>query len=170
MSLKLYALSVSLHVLAAMVWIGGMLFLTLVLMPGLRSLQDAALRSRLIQLVGVRFRLVGWICLIALLFTGFTNLLARGIPLSLLSDSAFWGGGYGRTLLWKVAVFSAILLLSATHDWYIGPRAGIAARARPGSAEAQRLRWFATWFGRVNLVLSIVMLVLGVMLARGLFL
>ncbi len=167
MSPKLYALSVSTHVLAATIWIGGMLFLSLVLIPGLRGLDDPALRSRLIQTVGIRFRLVGWICLGTLLFTGVTNLLTRGIGWSLLADSAFWGGGYGRTLLWKLGVFAVILLLSGTHDWWIGPRAGVVARAQPGSPEAMRLRRMATWFGRVNVLLSLAMLVLGVLLARG---
>lgn len=145
-----------------------MLFLSLVLIPGLRQLDDPALRSRLIQAVGVRFRLVGWICLAMLLGTGVTNLLTRGISAELLGDLAFWSGGYGRTLLIKLGVFGVILLLSATHDWWIGPRAGAAARARPGSPEALRLRRMAVWFGRANAALSIAMLALGVLLARGL--
>ncbi len=168
MSPQLYAVSVSTHILAATIWIGGMLFLSLVLIPGLRQLDDPALRSRLIQTVGVRFRLVGWLCLGLLLFTGVTNLLTRGISVDLLAESAFWSGAYGRTLLLKLGVFGVILLISATHDWWIGPRAGDTARTRPGSPEALRLRRMAIWFGRVNAALSIAMLALGVLLARGL--
>lgn len=167
MHIGLYATSLILHVLAAAAWIGGMLFMMLVLTPGLRRLEDPRVRAQLIRVAGIRFRLVGWICVGTLLTTGFLNLAGRGINASALSQRAFWHGGYGRMLAWKFALFTAILTLSAVHDWVIGPRAGVAQRAQPGSPDANRLRAMATWFGRLNLLLSITMLVLGILLSRG---
>jgi uncharacterized membrane protein len=50
----------SLHVLGAIVWIGGMLFIALVLVPVVRRLEPLE-RARLVQAIGLRFRTVGWI-------------------------------------------------------------------------------------------------------------
>ncbi len=167
MDTALYAGSLVFHVVAAATWIGGMLFMVFVLVPGLRRLEDSRIRVQLIREVGVRFRLVGWICMGTLLVTGFLNLAGRGIGRAVLVQPAFWQSGYGRMLAWKLAVFAAILALSAIHDWNIGPRASAAQRLQPGSPEANRLRALATGFGRLNVLLSIAMLVLGILLSRG---
>ncbi len=162
-----YFVSVSIHILAAIFWLGGMLFLVFVLLPALKTLDDAVLRSQLIRKVGLRFRSVGWACLITLLITGYGNLLTRGLGGSALLDAAFWGTTYGITLGIKLSVFLLILILSATHDFSIGPRAGMAARERPNQPETIRLRRMATWFGRFNLVLVFVMVIAGISLSRG---
>jgi copper resistance protein D len=62
------------HVLAAIVWIGGMLFVALVLVPVVRAQADPVLRARLFHQAGVRFRAVGWAALLLLLVTGLANL------------------------------------------------------------------------------------------------
>ncbi len=164
---SLYFWSVVVHILAAVMWVGGMLFLVFVLMPALKNMEDARLRAKLIRVTGIRFRSVGWACLAVLLVTGFLNLLARGVSPETLADPAFWTTGYGKTLGWKVLLFLVILSLSATHDFLIGPRAGQLQRRDAGGRETQRLRFMATWFGRLNLVLSIIVVLLGVMLVRG---
>ena len=62
------------HLLAVLTWVGGMLFVAVVLVPVARRLEDAALRTRLVQDVGRRFRTVGWIALMLIVATGFGNL------------------------------------------------------------------------------------------------
>ena len=44
------------HILAAFVWLGGMLFLGDVGAPVLRRIEPAALRQRLFREIGLRFR------------------------------------------------------------------------------------------------------------------
>jgi copper resistance protein D len=63
-----------LHVAAAITWIGGMLFIALVVVPVTRGLEDVALRRRLVQATGRRFRVVGWLALGVLVATGLVNL------------------------------------------------------------------------------------------------
>ncbi|GIX49395.1 MAG: hypothetical protein KatS3mg131_3606 [Candidatus Tectimicrobiota bacterium] len=79
----LYLLSVWLHLLAAAVWIGGMAFLTLVLVPIVRQPEHRAQAPLLMHRTGRRFRTVGWTCLLVLFFTGLVNLVYRGL---------FWAG------------------------------------------------------------------------------
>ncbi len=163
-----FAISVIVHLLAAATWIGGMLFMAFSLIPAVRRLDDPKLRAHLIRETGIRFRTVGWICLAILFVSGLTNLAARGISHAALLQPAFWASGYGRMLGTKLIVFVAILTISAVHDWRIGPRASDAGAIDPRSPAAIRLRRLASWFGRLNLLLAIVMLILGILLSRGL--
>ena len=72
--MTLYHLSVTLHVLAAMLWLGGMLFLAAVGAPVLRQVEPPALRAQLFRTLGQQFRTVGWIAILTLVVTGVGNL------------------------------------------------------------------------------------------------
>jgi putative copper resistance protein D len=164
---RLYLLSVLVHILAAVLWIGGQLFLVLVVVPVTRRLPSRALAVQLIRDTGRRFRAVGWICLLTLLVTGVTNLLLRGIGPGLWSSPEFWAGPFGQTLAWKLALVGAIWALSAVHDFRVGPRASALLAADPAAPAALRLRRMASWMGRLNLLLSLLVLTLALMLVRG---
>ena len=58
------------HLLAAMVWIGGMVFLSVVLMPVFRRGTFGADRRILFQTLGRRFRIVVWIMVGILIVSG----------------------------------------------------------------------------------------------------
>ena len=163
----LYLVSVWLHVLAAAIWVGGLIFVALVVVPVIRRKELEGAGARLIHLTGVRFRWVGWACFGLLLLTGVVNLLARGIAWADLFAPQFWAGPFGKLLGLKLVVFALILASSAVHDFVIGPRAVSIWQERPGSAEATRLRRQATQFGRLNLLLALLIVALGVMLVRG---
>ena len=156
-----------LHILAAAVWLGGMVFLALVLVPIVRRPEYREHASRLVHLSGMRFRTVGWICLGTLVVTGFVNLDYRGIGWAALSNAGVWATPFGSLLGWKLLVVTVILALSLVHDFRIGPRATAVGQADPGSAEALALRRQASWMGRLNLLLGLVAVALGVFLVRG---
>ncbi len=136
-----------LHLMAAITWIGGMLFIALVLVPVTRRVADPALRTRLVQDAGRRFRTVGWIALGLLLLSGLGNLWFRPYLL-----------GVGR-FQWKLGLVVLALVLSAVHDFVLGPRAG-----RPGADPALRVR--ASWLARVNVGVVVLAVLLGLAL-RG---
>ncbi|MDH5759243.1 MAG: DUF4149 domain-containing protein [Gemmatimonadota bacterium] len=161
----MYIFNVTLHVLAAMIWLGGMFFFALVGAPTLRSLEDDALRARLFHDLGTAFRTVGWVCIAVLLVTGVGNLHFRGMwGMEIWSDSRFWGSPMGRSFFWKLVTVGVMLAVQLVHDFNVGPRAG---RAKPGTPEALRLRRAAAWMGRVNGVAGLVLLYFAVRLARG---
>ncbi|HPV77375.1 MAG TPA: hypothetical protein PLX31_20905, partial [Gemmatimonadaceae bacterium] len=56
----LYFTLVTLHILAAVTWIGGVLFIALVGAPALRTVEPPSLRTALWEAIGLRFRTVGW--------------------------------------------------------------------------------------------------------------
>ena len=160
-----YYLNVTLHVLAAMVWLGGMFFFALVGAPVLRRIEPPALRARLFQELGRRFRAVGWTAIAVLLFTGLINLHFRGLLASgVLWDRAYWSSSYGRSLAVKLASVSLMITISAWHDFVAGPRAG---QLVPGSAEAVSARRWAATLARLSVLLGLIAVIAAVKLARG---
>ncbi len=162
----LYYLNVSLHLFAALVWLGGMLFLAIVGAPVLRKVEPPALRQQLFQVLGVRFAWFGWVCIPVLVATGIVNLHYRGwLQWSgLLDSAAFWATPTGRDLAIKVGAVAVMIAVSAIHDFILGPMAG---RATPGSPDALRLRRHAALLARVNALLGIIVVLAAVRLARG---
>ncbi|WP_457554545.1 DUF4149 domain-containing protein [Candidatus Pyrohabitans sp.] len=150
--MELYIFSVWVHLLAAMLWLGGMLFLIFVLVPALRG-ESGELRGRLVDTVGLRFRTVGWICLLLLLLTGSANILLRGYSLT------------GTLLIAKLALFGVILVLSFIHDFVIGPRATRAMAS--GSEDAEKLRRLSAIIGIINTLLALAVVALAIKLVRG---
>lgn len=163
----LYLFSIWLHILAAAVWIGGMVFVALILVPVIRQPDSQGFAASIVQLTGLRFRAVGWICLALLFLTGAFNLLYRGFALSELWSGQLWQSSFGVVLALKLLLFGLVLLLSCLHDFVIGPRATALWRMDPTSPESRRLRRQASWMGRVNLLLALVLVALGIILARG---
>jgi putative copper export protein len=162
-----YEVSVSLHILAACVWVGGMIFLGIVVLPILRQPEYRAVAVPLIQAAGIRFRWVGWMAVGTLVLTGIANLRFRGYAWTQWRNGTIWQGGFGHTLAAKVSLVAAILIISAVHDLAIGPRFIRIAVEQPDLPAARRLRRQAAWIGRIVLLLSIAVVVLGVMLVRG---
>ncbi len=161
----LYHVTVFLHVFAAVVWLGGMFGLAL-MAPVLRRAGDPALRQRLFQQVGTRFRTVGWACIAVLLVTGIGQLHFRGWwGMDIWGSAAFWATDIGRALGWKLAVVAAMLTIQAVHDFRHGPRAGT---LDPRSDEAAAMRRRASLLARLNAVLGILVVWFAVALVRGL--
>lgn len=163
--MSLYYLSVTLHVLAALLWLGGMFFLGAVGAPVLRRVEPPALRAQLFRTLGEQFRLVGWAAVGVLLVTGGFNLWFRGWwGTAVWGEPAFWASPHGRMLVWKLAAVAVMVVISAVHDFVDGPRAG---RLRPGTPEALAARRRAAWMARVNAGVGIVLVVAAVRLSRG---
>jgi uncharacterized membrane protein len=165
---RLYELSVWIHIVAATVWVGGMLFLVLVIVPYLRGADvDRAQATALLRATGLRFRRVGWICFAVIATTGTFNLAFRGVQLADFARAEWRASSFGRTVLLKLGVFAVVLVLSAIHDFVIGPRASAELARDARSESAQRLRKAASRLGRITALLALLLIALGVVLVRG---
>jgi copper resistance protein D len=162
----LYYASVTLHVLAAMLWLGGIFFLGVIAVPVFRSIEPPALRQRLFQALGRRFRRIGWWTIATLIVTGVVNLHYRGWLHwdGVLGSRAFWHTGVGHALGIKLLAVLMMLTMSGLHDFVHGPRAG---RAMPGSPEALNMRRMAAQLARANALAVLVLVIAAVRLARG---
>jgi uncharacterized membrane protein len=163
---NLYYANVTIHVLAAMVWLGGMFFLGVVGAPLLRAIEPPELRQRLFQAIGERFRAVGWLAIGVLLLTGVVNLHFRGWLHwdGVLGSMPFWRTSAGISLAAKLSAVTIMIVVAAVHDFIQGPRA---ARAAPGSPEAMRLRRRAALLARLNAIVGVLLVAAAVRLARG---
>ena len=133
-----------LHVVLASFWVGGMIFLSLVVAPFIRS---RPYRNEVFQEVGRRFSLYGTFLTLGLLFL-------TGIGIAYLVH----GGLERRTIKEKLALFVIILVVSLLHDLWAGRKAV--------GSEFHR-RW-ARNLGIVNLLLSLLMVYMGVRIRLGL--
>lgn len=162
----LYVTSVWLHILAATTWIGGMLFLVLVVVPWLRR-GDRARAAAFLRETGNRFRNVGWACFAVLVVTGTFNLYVRGVRPGDFLRPEWRASGLGRAVSCKLLAFAAVLAVSAVHDFIVGPRATVAVEADPSSPRAQKLRRVAALLGRLNVLLALALVAFAVFIVRG---
>jgi uncharacterized membrane protein len=147
-----------LHVLAAITWIGGMIFISLILSPATRDLPEP-IRSQLFQTIGTATKAIGWIAILVLLATGLLNVLHLQIQ---------WNTLIGRILIIKLSLVTVIIILSALHDFILGPR--LAARLRTAAGQdpfLPGLRRRVAWLARINLLLALGVIYLAVLIARS---
>lgn len=163
---SLYVASVWLHILAATTWIGGMLFLVLVVVPWLRK-QDRATAAKLMRETGTRFRSVGWACFGILVVTGTFNLYCRGVRLGDFASAAWLLSPMGKAVAIKLVLFVIVLAMSVFHDFVLGPRSTRVAMEKPNSPEALSLRKTASWMGRINVIFALAIVWLAVVIVRG---
>jgi copper resistance protein D len=147
-----------LHILAAITWIGGMIFISLILTPAIRDLPEP-MRLQLFQTIGTATKAVGWIAILVLLATGLLNVLHLQIK---------WNTWIGRILILKLSLVTIIIILSALHDFILGPR--LAARFRTDAGQDLSLpgpRRRVAWLARINLLLALGVIYLAVLIARA---
>jgi uncharacterized membrane protein len=162
MSHSLYLFSVFLHILAAALWIGGMVFLIAVLIPAVKKHPD---KIALLNTIALKFRTAGWIALILLLGTGIIQLEFRGVEWSL---DYFTSSEFGKLAGIKIIVFSIIILLSFYHDFFLGTKAMEEWKKNPDDPKTISLRNTSRFLGRINFLLALLAAALGVLLVRGL--
>jgi putative copper export protein len=160
----MYPASVTLHVLAAIFWLGGMFFLGIVGAPALRGL-DTDLRRRLFKEMGMRFRRAGWVAIAILLVTGVANLHFRGLLTPALQGGRdFWLTPIGKILAWKLGLVLTMITIGTVHDFWLGPLSG---ELDAGSKEHLRVRTLVARLGRLNAVLGILVVYFATRLIRG---
>jgi uncharacterized membrane protein len=165
----LYQIAVFVHILAAITWVGGTLFLVMVMVPLTRRQLEPSLGARLLGQTGRRFRPVAWTSIILLALTG---LYIAADHWGIGVKEFFGGDGWFiRVLQAKVGLFIAIIALSAIHDFVLGPRVTrqLEALSQTGHPppSLQRARRTLVWLARVSLLLVLVVLALAVTLIRG---
>lgn len=140
------------------------MFLSVILVPLMRKFPSRETSAELLSQTGTRFRWVGWISLFVLMATGLFQFEYRGYSLAAILNGADL---FSRILFRKLILFLGILVLSALHDFWVGPKAQASRKSEPDSRGSKRLRALASWIGRGNLVLALLVIALAVRLLRG---
>src|SRR5262249_24263625 len=122
------------HVLAASLWVGGLVALALVVFGGASPSPTSVTR------IGARFsRLAAW-SLITVVLTGAYNAWVQ-----LPDVAALWNTFYGRVLLAKLALVAGLVALGATNRYALLPR--LMGRPARGVVARGVRRWRLAFFG-----------------------
>jgi copper resistance protein D len=158
----------SLHLIAAAVWAGGMVFLGLAVGAARRTLADRE-RIALFRRLGRRFLVAGGIAMAVLIATGTDMASDR-----LASFGDLFDTDYGKRLAEKLALVIVVIVLTAFHSLVQGPalsRLRAQALEHPADAElAKAIRRKSARAGIVsalNLLATLAILVLAARLVTG---
>ena len=150
------------HILAAVAWIGGMMFLSFVLVPLVRKRSETPEVMSIFRSAAQRFRIVVWLAIVTLLSTGPVLLHGRGIS---TIDLAQWP----PILLVKAGLVVVLLLLTFIHDLLLGP---LTSRSSAMPAFAQTA-WeqiplrTSRWVPRLALAVALGVLLVAVVFVRS---
>jgi putative copper resistance protein D len=142
------------HLLAAIVWVGGTVVLVFVSVPLAQRLEGAA-RGAMLRELGRRWRPIGWSALGIAIGTG-----AWIAGLEHAFDTT--PTRFDVVLAVKGGLVGLLVAGAYLHDYVLGP--GLARQIREG--KPQSLRPILVRIGRLNLVVTVVLPVLGALLSE----
>ena len=161
----MYQAIVYIHIIAAITWLGGMLFLAMVMVPLAR--RDAGVGFDVLRDAAKKFAPVAWASMALLAVTGgYLAWTQWGIR-----PGTFFGGDghFVQFLQMKTGLFVIVIILSLAHDFWLGPR--MIDRLEEARSSGSLLptgpaRLFVQWAARVNLLLVLGMVALAVVMTR----
>ena len=165
----MYFLNVWIHILAAAVWTGGLIYTAAVAVPfALTHPVDE--RQRILRGLARRFRWIGWGSIIVLIITGIGNLVLRLTPITL--SQIFNGDVFNPEkverliaiwLPWKLMLVVVMIGLMAFHDI----TSINAARKHEGSPDSAPGNRAGSRAAALATLIAILVLYVSVRLVRG---
>jgi uncharacterized membrane protein len=156
------ALSFFLHLIATVVWIGGLFVLTMLIWPETRALAERSEQSAvlldLLDRVRKRFYPLTNLSLVVLIVTGLFQMDQNPHYDGLLQLTNDWT----RAILLKHVAVLGMLLVGVTMQWGVLPaleRAALLVRHGKESLEIERLRRRERQLTLLNFILGIIVLV-----------
>lgn len=146
-----------LHLLAAVTWIGGAIFLAMV-DPLLRGLDPAA-NGPFIRAVARRFKVASWHSAALLVVTGLGNLY--------FAQAFDHFGEYMRArpaMHWKLTLVILMIVVKYVQDFVTGPRAAKEMEALGPGKDLPRSARITATLSRVNLMFGIAVLYCAILL------
>ena len=150
-----------LHMLATVVWLGGLAAVSFLVLPAARSTLDRSAYTELLTRMQTRLQSIGWFSLVVLTVTGMFQ----------MSSSPSYSGFLAINNTWAVAILSKhlviglMVLASGYVTWWLLPAlrriALLRAAGRPvDDAQLDRLQRRESLLLRLTLALSVIVLLL----------
>ena len=152
------------HLIAASIWVGGSIFIGIVLAPLLKTFSDSIEGRLAIMIrVGRKFNKIGVPSLIILIATGIYNSLGFIVKPSLILSTS-----YGIILLVKIILVIILLITFAIHVRLIRTEVERKIESKQLSGEfLQKLRSKIIMLGRLTVILSLAILLMASLLHSG---
>jgi len=153
------------HLLSASIWVGGSIFIGIVLAPMLKSLANT-IEERVILMIkiGRRFNMIAIPSLAVLVATGIYNTSSFiGSPNTILDST------YGTILVVKIALVALMIAVFGVHVKISSSNIEqeLTKTHNPNSDGICRLRTRIIWLGRIIVGQSIAILLLAALLDSG---
>ncbi len=151
--MSMFMINNFIHLLFAVIWIGGMIFMNLVLMPSLNSI-DPNERGKLFAQIAKRFTIVAWGSTLFLLITGFFK-TPSGMLFNFSTD-------YGMMITIKHILFLVMIVFGSMITFVEAPKIRKYA-PKPGekpSQEVVQAHGKIKLLSACNMVLGIIILIL----------
>jgi uncharacterized membrane protein len=148
------------HLLAVITFIGGWMFVQFVVRPsvtGSKGILPSMETLEIVKKLGQRFKTVGWVSLITLIFTGASQLLDE-------SGSARIETSWGLIMMLKLFVFAIVGGLIFVHDLILDPY-GTSSKGKKENSQPLMLSGKVVWVQRTIVMLSLVVLGIAVYLS-----
>lgn len=165
----MYFLNVWIHILAAAIWTGGLIYTAAVVVPYALS-HPVEERQRILRALGRRFRWIAWGSIVVLIITGIGNLMLRLSPIKLsqiFNGEMFDPDKVERLIAiwlpWKLMLVIVMIGLMAFHD-ITSLRAARRYEGSPESAPGNRAGSRAA---ALATLIAILVLYVSVRLVRG---
>lgn len=153
-----------LHLICASIWVGGSIFLGLILAPMLGAITNSMEERLSIMIrVGRRFNTVALPSLFILVITGLYNSRA-----SLIDSGTLFGTSYGIILLIKIVLVIAMLATYFIHIRLLSSE--VEKRIKSENVYGlyvQSIRSKIIVLGRITVIMSVVILLLAAFLQNG---
>lgn len=165
----MYFISVWIHILAAAVWTGGLIYTAAVAVPFALT-HPIEERQRILRGLARRFRWIGWGSIVVLLVTGLGNLTLRLSPIKL--SQIFNGEIFDPEkveqliaiwLPWKLMLVFVMIALMAFHDI----TSIQAAKRHEGSTDSAPGNRMGSRAAALATLIAILVLYVSVRLVRG---
>lgn len=152
------------HLIAASIWVGGSIFIGIVLAPLLKTISDSIEgRLSIMIRVGRKFNKIGVPSLIVLIITGIYN--STGF---IVNPSMILSSSYGVVLLIKIILVILLIITFAVHVRLIRTEVERKIESKQLSGGfLQKLRSKIIMLGRLTVILSLAILLMAALLHSG---
>ena len=154
-----WALSLAywLHMLATVVWIGGLVSLVILVLPAAKRVLEPDVFAQFLEALQRRLDPLGWLSLSVLLATGLIQMSANPNYDGFLTFSNRWA----TSILIKHVLFIGMIAVSAYMTWGLFPalRRNALLKAKGGDTlDGGKLEKRESFLLRLNLILSVLIL------------
>jgi uncharacterized membrane protein len=161
MTTPLWALALAywFHMLATVLWIGGLTVFTLLVMPAAQRTLEAESYAKFLTEIRRRLDPLGWLSVIILLASGMFQMSASSNYEGFLAVEGIWG----YAILIKHVFFGLMVAISGYVTWGLVPalrRAALLQAHGKPATNLEKLQRQNTRLMQINLVLGVVVLLL----------
>jgi uncharacterized membrane protein len=153
------SLAYAMHMLATVIWIGGLLFQALFLLPALKNLNTPSVSIELLERLRTRFQPAAWLSLAILIGSGLIQMSANPNYEGLLALRNLWS----QAIFLKHLAFGLMILLAAYQSFILYPaltRELLRQKRENGPGPESSGARLEGRFLRTNLLLSLLILLL----------